>query len=77
MGIGIDGSTICDKCYGQFFPGCKYEDGSEDLVIELWPSWEHDSGYHVCIDCLRREHSPQYLAEIRAMDKLLRERWAT
>lgn len=73
MSTSNDDSTHCDVCAGQFFPGCAYENGDTDTVVELWPRWNHDPGYHVCLDCLRREHEQRYLAEIKRMDALARQ----
>ena len=40
-------------------------------MVELWPAWQHDPGYHVCIGCLRRAYQERYLADIRHMDRLV------
>jgi hypothetical protein len=72
MSIANDGSIICDDCAGQMFPGAAYADGPGDAVVELWPAWRHDPGYHICLDCLRREHEHRYLAQMRHLDALAR-----
>jgi hypothetical protein len=63
MAIMNDGVPLCDVCNVM----C-----SDPVMIELWPQWQHDPGFHVCLRCLRRAYADQYLADIAAMDALAR-----
>lgn len=60
MSIANDGSTHCDACAGQFFPGCSYSDGSTDVVFEVWP------GFHACLACTREKFAREHRAGERA-----------
>ena len=69
MSLCNDGLVVCDSCRGLLVP-------DPDAVVELWPEWRHDPGFHVCLGRLRRAYADQYLADIAAMDSLHRERQA-
>jgi hypothetical protein len=69
MSLCNDGLVVCDACRGLLVP-------DPAAVVELWPEWRHDPGFHVCLGCLRRAYADQYLADIAAMDSLHRERQA-
>jgi hypothetical protein len=70
MATANDGMVVCDVCHGLFWPG------DPAAVVELWPEWRHDPGFHVCLGCLRRAYAERYLADIAAIDALYRERQA-
>jgi hypothetical protein len=59
MSICNDGSTLCDACADQFWPGSSYESGEPDTVFEVWP------GFHACLGCVRSRFEREHRLSVR------------
>jgi len=68
--IGNDGLVVCDICTRM--PADPVP-GPNRTHVELWSRWisglwgperRHDSGFHVCLACLRAMFAEQYANEL-------------